>query len=116
MTEDTAVELPPATPNPCSDCPWRTNSVPGWLGPCDADEWVAIAASDTPIACHQTIDEGAGEGDWTQPGIRQCAGAASFRRHIFKMPRDPEVVVGLPNPNVFARAQAFIDHHRRSTS
>jgi hypothetical protein len=103
------VTIPPATPSPCSDCPWRTNALAGWLGPYDVYKWGVIAASDEPIACHQTIEE---DENWDTPGIRQCAGAASYRQHICKMPRDREVAVGPPNPKVFGSAQAFVDHHR----
>lgn len=106
--------LPAATPNPCDDCPWRRNSIKGWLGPQTADEWLALAHADGPIACHQTIkhaDEN-GEADWDDPGLRQCRGAAIFRANICKSPRDPEVARGpADRDRVFSWDNEFKGHH-----
>lgn len=100
-------DLPPVTASPCSDCPWRINSLPGWLGPLDATEWIGLVLSDAPIACHQTIVK---SGEWT-PGVRQCAGAADFRANICKVPRDHNVAGGSPNDAVLMDVQAFLEHH-----
>lgn len=101
--------LPEATKVACNECPWRRESAPGWLGPMDADEWVALVHSEEAIACHITIEE---EGDWTTPGIRQCAGAATYRGNVCKRPRDPEVAL-LPadRDKVFATPGQFLEHH-----
>jgi len=102
--------LPEATVRPCNECPWRVDSAPGWLGPYDEDEWVMLAHSDEPIACHITIEE---EGEWETGNIRQCAGAGQYRRNIAKRPRNPEVYVAddRDDVNVFATPMAFTQHH-----
>lgn len=110
------MRLPEATPRPCSDCPWRVNAVPGWLGPYDADEWLALAHSDEPIACHQTINEDEcnedGEADWEQRGLRQCRGAAIYRKNICKSPRDPQVAIGpVDREAVFSNPMQFKEFH-----
>jgi len=108
------MKLPPATPVPCDECPWRVNSIPGYLGPFSADEWVELAMTDEPIACHKTIKEvdENGIGHWNHPAMRQCAGAASFRGHVCKSPRDPQVAVGPENRDVVFEAPGpFITHH-----
>ena len=33
-----AIELPAACTRPCNDCPWRRESLPGWLDPFDYDD------------------------------------------------------------------------------
>ena len=101
--------LPAARPNPCGECPWRRDSLPGWLGPWTAEEWAALAHSDQPIACHTSIEV---EGSWDTSGIRQCAGSAIMRANLCKSPRDPEVAVGKPNrETIFGWTDEFIEHH-----
>jgi len=104
-----SAELPPATANPCDDCPWRRVATRGWLGPFSAEEWLQIVHSDIAIACHQTLKGGDG---WDQPGVKQCRGAAIFRENRFKSPRDPAVVTGpRDTERVFATNEEFLEHH-----
>jgi hypothetical protein len=111
-------EYPPPTPSPCNDCPWRRVATKGWLGPHDAIEWLQIAHGESAIACHQTIkgtivnDSGENVGDWSHPAMRQCRGAAIFREHVMKSPRNPAVETGPPDPeHVFVTNAEFIEHH-----
>lgn len=107
------MSLPEPMAWPCRECPWRREAAPGWLGPHTAARWLGIAQSDEPVACHLTIREtdDEGRGDWEHPAMRQCAGVASFREHLCKLPRDPEVAVGPAREGVFARGKEFIEHH-----
>ena len=107
-------DLPEACVNPCNDCPWRRKALPGWLGPFYAEQWVALAHSEEPIACHQTIEV---EDDWTQPGLRQCAGAATYRSNVAKRPRNPQVALRpVDRDRVFSGPSEFTEHHNpRST-
>lgn len=105
-------EYPPPVKEPCNDCPWRRNAKPGWLGPYDADQWLEIAHSDSPIACHQTLPEGGGWGESTQ----QCKGAAIFRTNVGKSPRNPSIETGPPDAErVFQTNDEFKDYHEGST-
>lgn len=112
------IQLPKATPKPCADCPWRRVAAPGWLGPMSPDEWIALAHSDHPIACHKTIldtDE-TGTGAWDHPGVRQCFGAAQFRVNVFKSPRNPtdaeHAIDDRDTATVFGTDAEFLDYHR----
>lgn len=112
MNNTTNTQLPRACARPCNDCPWRRVATPGWLGPHTADQWVQLAHTDEPIACHETIVE---DDDWTTPGLRQCKGAAIYRKNIAKLPRNPEVAVAdeADRDNVFASPAEFTTHHAR---
>lgn len=111
----TGKPYPPATNRACDECPWRRDSVPSYLGPLSAGDWIALAHADAPIACHKTIkrtdDEGVGS--WDDPIMRQCAGAAQFRTNVFKSPRDPEVATADDRDTtlVFGRNDEFMAHH-----
>lgn len=128
-----SLDLPPAVPRPCNDCPWRRVASPGWLGPHEPETWLAIAHGEEPIACHQTIpvmpetdpDDYAEhptlpfeaiQAIWRDPGIRQCAGAAIFRCNVHKSPRnrqDAERAFEADPMTVFATDEEFLAHHRR---
>ncbi len=101
ITSSEAPEHPGQLTQPCSDCPWARKSLPGWLGGISIDDWIACAHADGKILCHA----------FKGP---QCAGAAIFRRHICKSPRDPEVLV-LPadREKVFSWHDEFREHHEK---
>lgn len=110
------MSLPPGCPKPCNDCPWRRKAAPGWLGPMPGEDWISLAMSDEPIACHETIKEtdDDGNGDWSDPRMRQCTGAAIFRRNNGKLPRNSEdaaASVSADRETVFATRHEFLDHH-----
>lgn len=93
----------------CGECPWSRDAAPGWLGPFSVEKWIMLARSDEPIACHKTIREGDG---WD--GASQCRGAAIFRKHMAKSPRDSRIAVGPENrEQVFSTHVEFSDHHKR---
>lgn len=109
------VKLPEATAQPCNECPWRRHAARGHLGPYDPRKWVRVALGDEPIACHKTIvvtDPLEGIGDWEQPKMRQCRGAAIFRANLGKVPRNGQVITGpLDGDAVFDDAVDFCHHH-----
>lgn len=107
-------DLPPMTARPCVECPWRRESAAGWLGPMDCDEWIFLAHSDEPIACHLTLDEDHG---WDDPGVRQCRGAAIYRANVGKMSRDPDVERAPKDVVlVFGSRPEFVNHHNGWTA
>lgn len=99
-------DLPPPLANPCNECPWRKNAKAGYLGPHRAKKWAQMAHGEGAIACHKTIKVSE---SWED--TRQCAGAASFRANVCKMPRDPTVAQGPPRDDVFQTTEAFVEHH-----
>lgn len=110
VTQGVPTELPEAVKDPCSECPWRRESAPGWLGPQTAKEWIMTAHSETPIICHKTIKE---SGNYD--GTKQCRGAAIFRANVYKTPRRSDAAVGPQDTKiVFADNEEFLAHHNQN--
>jgi hypothetical protein len=85
--------------DPCSDCPWRRDALPGWLGEMTAGEWIQAAHGEARIDCHTVIGP-------------QCAGAAIYRANMCKKPRDPKVLrLPVDHQEVFSSPTEFCDHH-----
>jgi hypothetical protein len=95
---------------PCNECPWRRESLPGWLGPHDAEEWINLVHGDGQVACHKTIVV---SDDPT--GTTTCSGSAIYRRNVAKSPRGvpADHQLDADTVNVFARPDQFTDHHDR---
>jgi hypothetical protein len=89
--------------SPCSDCPWRRDSVPGWLGAHTAGEWVAMAHGETRIECHTR--------KYASGGGPECAGAAIYRANVHKSPRFPTLRLPQNVNKVFAWFTEFLKHH-----
>jgi len=99
VTADQAVEAKRQHISPCSDCPWRRDSVPAWLGSLTSDEWIAAAHGEARIECHTLLGA-------------QCAGSAIYRANVCKRSRDPQVLILPPDRDcVFATPREFVAHH-----
>lgn len=107
---------------PCNECPFRKNSLAGWLGPWSAPE-LLFSLGRTPFPCHKTIS---GEGDQliTDDSLQGCAGAAIFLNRKCELSRAPETaehqrlckddpVSKEAAANVFNWSQEFLDHHTK---
>ncbi len=88
---------------PCSDCPFRRDALPGWLGSISAKEWVGAAHAEAVMLCHVRVPQ-------------QCAGAAIYRANVCKSPRSPEML-RLPSDErtCFSRPDEFLKHHARES-
>lgn len=100
---------------PCSQCPWRRASAPGYLGASTPEQFLAQAESETRMPCHCTVDYE--RADWqeqvqTKP---RCAGHAAYLRNRCKQPRDQGLADFVRqvdrNPDVFTRPEEFLRHH-----
>jgi hypothetical protein len=100
VSSDEAEPTPIQHRAPCSDCPFRLNALPGWLGHETPDGFIAIAQSDGIYPCHTKIGP-------------QCAGLAIFRANICKLPRDRRALRLPRDPlRIFASVAAFLSHHQ----
>lgn len=76
-------------PKPCNECPFRKDSLRGYLGPWTGRvlDFLHDAMSEGGFACHQTIEI---NNHWT-PRTRVCAGSLRFANKCAKYYRDEEL-------------------------
>lgn len=104
----------------CSGCPFRRDSIRGWLGSeTDPQAFVDGALcdhDDYPLPCHMEIDYS--DPNWRETQLPQaplCAGALVMCANNCKLPHDPEraalVMAVKRSDGVFRRGGEFISHH-----
>lgn len=85
--------------HPCKDCPFRKDSLKGWLGKERAEE----IAESTSFTCHKTEKQ------------LQCAGhmiVSSENSDYVKLAHRLDIPTGLSgHEKVFETKQQFIEHH-----
>lgn len=84
--------------SPCSDCPWRRDALPGWLGGEDVSYWLHLAHNDVTVDCHTIVNQ-------------QCAGMAIYRSNVAKSCRGPMLKLPSDKEQVFATPMEFRAHH-----
>ena len=98
---------------PCNECPWRRDHMPGWLGGYQAEDFVNQVQRDgPPLPCHKTIP-----GDGTNARA-MCAGALIFMKNSCKGANHPDYgdalsTVEKDTEKVFQWPQQFLDHHKQ---
>lgn len=72
---------------PCTDCPFRRKSIPGWLGHFDLNDMRHYYTSEARFPCHKELEtKTAQEADL-------CAGMIQMMVNSFKRPSsNPEVI------------------------
>ena len=103
---------------PCRECPFRRESLPGYLGADNPRHFVALAMSDEQMPCHLTVDYESD--DWREQAEQegtQCSGRAIFLANQFKLTRNREVG-RLPRDvvSVFQWPHEFLAHHEGGIS
>ena len=110
-------EVKKACAKPCKDCPFRKDSMRGWLGAYDsAERFITVHyRQDTPNACHMLVDYN--EDDWKDqlPTATSCAGQQVMYLNGFKQPRDwrldPEMEED--REGVFTTPAEFVEYHSK---
>jgi len=109
------------TKKPCSDCPFRRASAPGWLGAGSPESFLDCIQRGEPLPCHQTIDYE--DPDWlrkwsAQGGEsdgRMCSGFLIFMANKMQAPRDKNFPRLPPDQAaVFSTSIEFVRHHREA--
>ncbi len=75
---------------PCNDCPFRKNSLKGWLGGVSVQETIQIAHSEYDFQCHKTRvseEDYEHEEDYleAEEKIQHCVGRLLYAAKNFKM-------------------------------
>jgi len=75
---------------PCNDCPFRKNSLPGWLGAWESPEQLFgfIITVEREFPCHLTMTD-KDEKDKPESEMSYCRGAVMFMKKLGKLPRNP---------------------------
>lgn len=97
---------------PCKECPWRKNSIPGWLGASTPLEFLALSESEARMPCHLTVDYE--QDDWREQAetAPQCAGRAIHFANRCREPQDPSLLRLKPDYEaVFSNPLDFYKHH-----
>ena len=106
ITGDQAIVTKKQHKSPCSDCPFRRDSIPGWLGELTVNDWVQLAHGEGRADCH-TMKQSDSEG-WS------CAGLAIYRANVAKSVHDPNALrLPADRVNVFSFGE-FKKHHESS--
>ena len=102
---------------PCKSCPFRRESLPGYLGAWTAQEFLDATLYERPMECHETVDYRKlnWQGD-QMANAALCAGALTFMRNVVKRPRDPVLAAAVDASQadrelVFANRNEFMAHH-----
>ena len=83
---------------PCSDCPFRRDSLNGWLGGGTVDEFLTIAHRDWRYDCH--VIKG-----------QQCAGLAIYRANACKRVDPPLLTLPKDHDTCLSNPMEFRAHH-----
>lgn len=106
---------------PCTQCPFRRQAMPGWLGPWEPNE-LTRAVKVEPFPCHLTIKKRVPFDHPDAANMQSCAGAAIFLRNQCAIPHVEDIrahmdrLVTLPHyattsTTVFQWPHEFIRHH-----
>lgn len=103
----------------CSECPFRKNSMPGYLGPHTPEGLLKIVHGEGGFACHMDIDKVKyGGKDFSK--LEQCAGAILHGIKSGKSFRHPQLqaqqkaLKGSTELNNTLGLREFMEHHRDS--
>lgn len=78
--------------NPCNACPFRKNSLPGWLGPWDATGLHQFVMNEGDFACHLTIPQDENNPVIVEAITTRCAGSVLYLGKNCKSPRHEPLV------------------------
>lgn len=104
---------------PCKKCPWRRDSLPGWLGSDTPEGFLQTTIAGAHMPCHCAVDYEQRHWEDQIANAPHCAGSLVFLTNICKLPHDDRIVefrrqVEADRTLVFATPQQFLDHHNRT--
>lgn len=114
---------------PCKNCPFRTDSLEGWLGNNRASEISnSLTVEDKTFPCHKTVDYDSQDDDEAFSGVltnetQHCAGALIMLEKMNKPNQMMRIAerLGLYNRTklkmdspIFNNSKQFIIHHSKT--
>lgn len=110
--------------SPCSECPFRKKSLPGWLGPDTAQAVISRVHGETGYSCHMdlenapAIESGEFAGYLDTSNVEHCAGAVIHANLSCKSYRNPELraqqdlLKGSKHEADVLNLKEFTEHHK----
>ncbi len=107
-----------ACSKPCKECPFREDSLPGWLADYTPEELHRIVMNEIPFPCHLTHDE---DIEWDQAGKEDtplCAGALRYMKKGAKSPRRQDLAFHVNKLTIgdcdgILSVPDFFTHHKK---
>jgi hypothetical protein len=103
---------------PCKVCPYKRDSLNGWLGDVSGNPQQFLTQLETPMLhpCHATVHDW--DNDEELESRPKCIGALQFMNNSLKLSRYPQIAkaqkeVG-KNEEVFTWGHEFISYHNTS--
>lgn len=106
----------------CNACPFRRDSLAGWLGESSHDPWDFLSSynhGETPLPCHKQVKWGQPDSQEQAANAKICRGSLIMMRNENKLPRDrafSDQVLRIPKDKelIFEHHGKFMKHHRQS--
>lgn len=97
----------------CSECPFKRESLPGWLGSAESAREFLIPHWDMerPLTCHMEVDWDADEKRQVKMQNKAgclCRGLLAMMKNVAKRPRDR--ILAAARDNVPADRETFFSH------
>lgn len=97
---------------PCNECPFRKNSIKGWLGGETAQSTFDMVSHEVDFACHKTRHKEVEE-------MSRCRGFLLFTKKACKLPKYNEelkaIIENLKKPDTsnILSIPEFFQHHKK---
>lgn len=99
--------------NPCRECPFKKNSLPGYLGECSHNPEGFLSGPEAQ-PCHLTVDYDSHPTDYSKAIL--CIGNLQFLNNKLKLSRFKEIANAQKeagkNVAVFSTTKEFIEYHK----
>ncbi len=103
---------------PCNDCPFRKKAPAGWLGANHPEQFM-MAAQNSGIPCHTTVDYEREDWEVEQDYAPLCAGSVILMKNASMMPYSDAVRAALTevekSDEVFNWPFEFVRHHSEAS-
>lgn len=96
---------------PCRECPWRKESMPGWLGASQPGEFLQQSDQGHRMPCHLAVNYDSPNWEKQAKTAPQCAGHAIFLSNRCKSPAPGVLKLPADREEVFTWPHEFVAHH-----
>lgn len=108
----------------CNECPFRANSLKGWLGPLTVEQLEGATTTDEVFICHKSINSLSKKGKSSEEielTGQHCIGILRYRNSMCKLNRNKKIcdvqmeLKNIPDQEVIPRGK-LREHHKGTPS